>query len=376
VPLVPVGGRCGLLLSSDGVVLSYGSQRHGPAERAGVPLRCKICKVSGKRVRGKADIAARLAASHPPQQERLQRLQSCLTVTCELHWLSSNCQAFVFNQRSLPAEGRSDGHDGVAGGSLRITAGPYNDTVYMFEQRRRHAQSDNARQLFVLPFSLAESSSAAAAVAPTGTISAEAQLQQLQAQALSFIAGIADDLLDLADANRAVGFLQLPTTTALLGQIDSPKPEMRAALDVMRVLSLREVDCLRGYGREKIRSWLEEDGGGRLSTRFVQPRVRAMAATQPVRHLRQLCEEQSLRKDGDKLELTNRLIAHDAKVNSDLELRALERLRSMIDEEAKRLARNPVAGLPGGAAEMARRAELIAAWCDKATMRELNASYM
>jgi hypothetical protein len=90
------------------------------------------------------------------------------------------------------------------------------------------------------------------------------RLVQLQAQALSVLAGVGDDERDLQVAASAVGRLQLPTGPRLCVGPDRPGAALQAVLDTMRVLVLREEDCFEGMGPARVGAWLEA-GGGKFS---------------------------------------------------------------------------------------------------------------
>ena len=86
------------------------------------------------------------------------------------------------------------------------------------------------------------------------------RLTELQAQALSALAGVGDDSRDLQAAANAIGRVQLPAGPRL-GAPDRPSAAMRATLDTMRVLVLDEVDCFEGMGPARLGAWLEAGGG-------------------------------------------------------------------------------------------------------------------
>ena len=348
-------GRCGMRLSADATVLGYSIQG-GPAERAGVPLGSRILKLDGVSVHSKADFAARLLTSSQAGSSR------SVSLTCELRWLSQVCQALVF----APGEGE----EGTQG-PLSIKVTDPHGAVYQAAprgNRRRGAAVDDAVRAaagkpLALHFSLGDVSH--------GGAGAPLERLRLQAQALSFLAGLAGDARDLSTAANAAGWLRVPTLSVLLGSPEAPGAEMRAVLDICRVLSLRDEDCLRGLGADKLDAWLQE-GGGRLTTGFIKQVVQHTANTQPVRSLRKLCGDHLLSKAGDTKMMAQRLVQHHDKLDLDLEVRALQLLQAMANEEAERIKRSPGASLPGAVAEMARRAEMVSLWCDRGVVQALS----
>ena len=87
------------------------------------------------------------------------------------------------------------------------------------------------------------------------------RLIQLQAQALSVLAGVGDDERNLQVAASAVGRLQLPIGSRLCVSPDRPGTALQGVLDTMRVLVLREEDCFEGMGPARVGAWLEAAGG-------------------------------------------------------------------------------------------------------------------
>jgi hypothetical protein len=106
------------------------------------------------------------------------------------------------------------------------------------------------------------------------------RLIQLQAQALSVLAGVGDDERDLQVATSAVGRLQLPTGSRLCVGPDRPGGALQGVLDTMRVLVLRDEDCFEGMGPARVGAWLEA-AGGKFSREVDMRALRTCSTTVP-----------------------------------------------------------------------------------------------
>lgn len=109
------------------------------------------------------------------------------------------------------------------------------------------------------------------------------RLIQLQAQALSVLAGVGDDERDLEAATDAVGRVQLPRGPRLSAGPDQPGMLLQGVLDTMRVLVIREEDCFEGMGPARLGAWLEA-GGGKFSREVDIRALRTLAKPIPILH--------------------------------------------------------------------------------------------